>query len=270
MLRSVFIPRPGYVFVEGDFSQLELRVAAWFSQDAVMLDAFRSGKDLHYETARLIAPMAFGMSTEEFERLYTSTDSAEKARGKELRVRAKTTNFALMYGTHPATLAQQWSVTVSQAEATVNAILGLFKSLKRCIAETQAKARVQLGVYVPWRGKPGNWRPLPGFGEQGEHGDAARGNAERAAWNTPCQGMAAHLMTASLARIAERFVFEDIDAHQLLTIHDADIVEVRVGQVREAMRAMREVMTSWGDELGVPLVVDFKVGESLGAMREVH
>jgi DNA polymerase-1 len=260
MARNCFCARPGCVLLEADFSQLELRVAAMLSQDPVMIGMFKAGHDFHEATAKLVAPVVWGVK---------DWDALTKDARKHYRRDAKTLNFTINYevGNPEYTVARKLGIPVPDAEVLVKAVMGKFSTLKRTIDAFVSRAQKHGGVPVYIDGEQANWRPLPNIGAQGENAEGLVRNATNSAWNTPVQGTAAHFCTRSLPVIQKRFDQEKTDAEIVLTVHDSICAEVRKDQVPQAAEAMFETMAGFHN-YGVPVVVDFKIGESWGNMEE--
>lgn len=176
MSRDIFIAPPGYMLVEADYSQLELRIAAMLSQDPVMIEMFLSGHDFHERTAQLVAPVAWNV---------TDWDALTPELKKQYRRAAKSMNFQVNYDLEPAfKLGKTLGIPTRDAEKFVALVFGKFRKLKQTIDNTVAAARKHGGVFVYLDGQPANWRPLPMIGESGA--DESRGrlrNASNAAWN---------------------------------------------------------------------------------------
>jgi uracil-DNA glycosylase family 4 len=259
MARDCFCSRDGYLLLEADYSQLELRVAAMISQDPVMIRMFESGHDFHLQTAKLVAPKVWGVK---------DWDALTDEQKKHYRRDAKTLNFTINYDHDPTyTVANKLSIPVADAEVLVRAVMGEFRVLKRTIEKFIGLAMKHGGVPVYIDGKQANWRPLIAIADQGDDAKGRVKNAVNSAWNTPVQGTAAHFATRSLEPIQKCFDAAGLDAELVLTVHDSIMVEVRKGQERKAAEIMHEVMTGWHN-YGVPVVVDFKLGDHWGSMHE--
>lgn len=254
MCRDLFVAAPGFVLVEADYNQVELRVAALLSGDVVMGDVFRSGRDFHLETARLVAPI-----------MGVDPETVDKAH--PLRSRAKTTNFGLLYGKEVNGLAAELGISRKESQTLVDAILGKFRQLATWSRAVVDEARRTGECRTWWAGAPARRRPLPELGSPVE--DERRG-AERAAVNTPIQGTAAEFTNASLGAL-QRWIEEEgleRDVRLVLTVYDSIVAEVREGYVQEFVAAANRIMTGW-DSGPVPLVADFKAGPSWGSMEGV-
>ena len=260
MARNCFCARPGYVLLEADFSQLELRVAAMLSQDPVMIAMFKAGHDFHEATAKLVAPQVWGVK---------DWEALTKDQRKHYRRDAKTLNFTINYevGNPEYTVARKLGISVADADVLVKAVMGKFSVLKRTIDAFVSRAQKHGGVPVYIDGEQANWRPLLNIGAQGENAEGLVRNATNSAWNTPVQGTAAHFCTRSLPVIQKRFDAERTDAEIVLTVHDSICAEVRKDRVPQAAETMYETMAGWFN-YGVPVVVDFKIGETWGEMEE--
>jgi uracil-DNA glycosylase family 4 len=260
LARDIFISPPGYSLLEADQSQVELRGAAFVSGDPVMIDLFRRGVDMHDATAGMICTIAWGISPERWAAM-------SKEERSPFRSKAKTVVFGLLYGKTAYALAHDLGCTTAEAERIVAAVLGKFKRLNAWIESQHASAQKLGGVMVPWRNLPGIWRQLNGIGEYGDQAKYIRQNAINASVNTPIQGWASWVTTASLWPIQQEFDAEGLDAHIVLSVYDSVMCEVRNDHIVEAARIMQRIMTSWesGD---VPLVVDFKLGTAWGSLAE--
>jgi DNA polymerase-1 len=248
-----------WILVEGDYSQLELRIAAMVSGDPLMIDLFRQGVDFHDATARMIAPLAFGISHAQWDVMTTEMR-------EEYRSKTKPVNFGIHYGKTAAGLAAELKTSVAKTERILEAVLGQFPVLRKEMEQTLRSARRDGGVMVQWAGEDANWRWLTAIADQGEAFEGRRKNAENAAWNTRIQGGAAHYATASLKPVQDAYEAEGLRARLLFPVHDSLVTRCPRSERDEVARIKREVMTShWcGD---VPLVVDFKEGRSWGSMK---
>lgn len=250
MARDIFVADPGCVFIEVDMSQQELRIAGMLSGDPVILDCYQRNEDIHRGTAAVV----YGVAPE--------------AVTKEQRSRSKTVTFGLLYGKTDRGLAKQLNISVNEAQRIRQVVLGRFKHLAQWCTDTLHEARKYGGVSTWWNGHDeARWRELPAINDHTDEGFGARINAENAAVNTPIQGLAADIVTASLYPIVTRFRAEKIHAHLVNTVHDSVMVNVAEAHLADAARIMRDVMTGH-NTMGFPLAVDMKVGRSWGSMTE--
>ena len=241
-IRLAFLPpTPGRVLLAADYSQIELRLFAHMSEDPTLIEAFKSGEDIHAYTARAVFAVPAGEQVP-----------------AELRRRAKAVNFGILYGMGSFGLAQSVGFSRTEAREFIATYFARFPQIKQYIAGAIAKARVD-GFVSTLHGRR---RLLPDL--KSAH-PAMRAAAERVAVNAPLQGSAADLIKLAMVRIARRIAEAKLPAQLLLQVHDELIFEVdphALDSLREDARmAMEDAMT-----LRVPLVVDFKSGPSWGAM----
>jgi DNA polymerase-1 len=241
-IRLAFLPpTPGRVLLAADYSQIELRLFAHMSEDPTLIDAFKSGEDIHAYTARAVFAVPAG-----------------DAVPAELRRRAKAVNFGILYGMGSFGLAQSVGFSRTEAREFMATYFARFPQIKQYIAAAVAKARVD-GYVSTLHGRR---RLLPDL--KSAH-PAMRAAAERVAVNAPLQGSAADLIKLAMVRIARRIEEARLPAQLLLQVHDELIFEVEptaLDALREDARTAMEGAMS----LRVPLVVDFKTGPSWGAM----
>ena len=227
-IRSAFVAPPGHQLVSADYSQIELRVLAHLSQDPVLLDAFRSGQDIHARTAMEIF------------------DVGEAQLTTELRRRAKAVNFGIIYGQGDSGLAK--SVGISRAEASnfIAAYYRRYQGVRRfMLDETLVQAQASESV----RSLLGRRRLVPDI-RSGNR--AKRLAAERIAMNMPIQGTAADLLKLAMLELADPVT---PGTKMILTVHDELVFEVPDAEVPEASERIREVMEGVYD-FAVPLVVE--------------
>ena len=251
LCKDVFVAKPGYVLLEADYSQSELRVAAMLSGDTAMIELFKSGVDFHLQTAKWVAPV-LGINPDEVTKEHY------------LRDRAKTANFASLYQTTPAGLAAQVGCSVKDAEKLLRAILGRFPQLAQWI-ENQ-KRSVALNGYVEtwWAGEPARVRTVYEIAEQDEE---TRASAERSAVNTPIQGSAAEFTHASLGALQAWIDKSHVDSKLVLTVYDSIEQEVKESDLAEVAAMTKHIMEQWPN-YGVPMVAELKVGYSWGTMED--
>jgi DNA polymerase-1 len=236
-IRSAFVAPAGKVILAADYSQIELRLLAHLSQDPELLEAFRSGEDVHVRTASLVF------------------DVPSEAVTREMRGRAKTINFGVIYGMGDAALAKQTGVTRDEAARFILAYFTRYSGVKRFMDETIAKARSGEAV----RTLLGRRRFLPNLHSANR---GLRMEAERIAKNTPIQGTAADLMKLAMVRLGPRpAVPGAAGVKMVLTVHDELVFEVPVEHVEKAGAFIRDTMVT-AMKLDVPLVVDVGHGKS--------
>ncbi len=235
-IRKGFVAEEGRLLLGVDYSQIELRVLAHFSGDAPLVDAFRRGVDIHRQTAAVI----FDVSVD---------DVTADQRG-----RAKTINFATLYGQGAFSLGRQLGISRDEAQAFIDQYFERFSGVRAFLDEQVAKARDQGYVetllgrrrYIPEL-KSRNWN-IRQFGE-------------RVAQNTPIQGTAADLIKQAMLDVAAALREQEPEARMLLQVHDELLFEVpeeRIDPVRELVVERMESAL----ELEVPLVAEWGVGRS--------
>lgn len=235
-IRKMFIPKPGYVLVDADYSQIELRVLAHIADDAAMQQAFISGQDVHTVTASQV----FGVAPEEVTPLQ--------------RRHAKAVNFGIVYGISEFSLADDIGVSRYEAKAYIDSYLEKYRGVRAYMRKVVSDARDSGYTKTTY----GRRRYIP---ELKSSNFNIRQGAERIALNTPIQGTAADLIKLAMIRVdtalAERFP----DAKLILQVHDELIVECPVDQA-EAVAALVSERMQQVAQLKVPLLAEAKWGES--------
>jgi DNA polymerase-1 len=234
-IRRAFAAPPGMRIVSADYSQIELRVLAHLSKDPVLIDAFRTGQDVHTRTAMEVFNVAADGVTD------------------EMRRRAKTINFGLMYGMGEVTLAKRLEASRAEASAFIEAYFKRFDRVRVFMEETLDTARKSESVRTLF----GRLRLVPNV--RSSNG-MLRAAAERIAQNTPIQGTAADLLKLAMIKLAEPVV---PGARMVLTVHDELVFEVPEDAVALAMTRVKETMENV-HPLDVPLEVDIGSGVNWG------
>lgn len=238
-IRQAFVPeqREGWSLLSADYSQIELRLLAHFSEDPHLIEAFQQGEDIHTATASLV----FGMPIEKVT--------------KEQRYRAKTVNFGVVYGQSPFGLAQQLGIPVGEAGQFINLYFSRYGKVKQCIDRIKAEAHATGKVETLC----GRTRDLSRDLQSTNR--SVREFAERAAFNTPLQGSAADLMKVAMIRLQRKLLAEGLKTRIILQVHDELVLEVPDEELEQV-----QALVSWAMELDqplrVPLVVDAYVGPS--------
>ncbi|MFL5402450.1 MAG: DNA polymerase I [Gemmatimonadales bacterium] len=233
-IRAGFVPRPGWVFLVADYSQIELRIMAHLSGDQAFIDAFRQGGDIHRQTAALI----FNVPAPEV----TS----------DMRARAKTINFATIYGQGPFALSRQLGIAQEDARGFIARYFERFSGVRAFLDRQIELARQQGYVETLFKRR----RYIP---EIKERNFSLRAYGERNAQNSPLQGSAADLIKLAMVRIHRAIRDRELSGRMLLQVHDELIFEAPP----EEVEAMTELVRSHMEnvvELRVPLVVDIGVG----------
>ncbi len=240
-IRAAFVAEPGNVLLSADYSQIELRILAHFSEDPVLVEAFSKGEDIHSRTA----PEVFG--------------AAPFAQTAEHRRAAKVINFGIIYGLSPFGLAQNLQIDQKEAAKFIAAYFerysGVKKYLERQVAETR-KTGFTRTLF-------GRVRPIPEINSAQVN---LRNFAERTAMNTPLQGTAADLIKLAMIEIDRRLIAEQFRTRMILQVHDELLFE---GPENELPRLAPLVKTCMEQvhPLRVPLVVDLKSGPNWRDMK---
>lgn len=234
LIRQAVIPDEGCLFLSADYSQIELRLMAHFSQDPHLVEAFRSGQDIHAATAAKI----FNVPLEEVT--------------KDQRRQAKTANFGIIYGISAFGLAQQLDCSRSEAKALIDGYFAAFPGVIDYIEHQKQLAREQ-GYAVTLFGRK---RYLPDILS---HNATVRSFAERNAVNSPIQGTAADIIKMAMVTIHRRLKEEGLKAQMIMQVHDElnfNVPQNEVDKVREiVVSEMQNVV-----HLTVPLIADCGVG----------
>ena len=235
-IRKGFIPRKGWMLVAADYSQIELRLLAHLSRDPAFVEAFNAGGDIHRQTAAIIFDVPIENVT------------------SEMRARAKTINFATIYGQGAHALSRQLKIEHAEARAFIARYFERFSGIRRYLDSMVEFAREHGYVQTIF----GRRRYIP---ELRERNFNIRAFGERTAANSPIQGSAADLIKIAMIRVDRLLRERGLAAKMLLQVHDelvfespADEVEVLETQVRDAMENAAE--------LSVPLVVDVGIGNN--------
>ena len=235
-IRRGFIPAEGNVFLSADYSQIELRVLAHYSGDPAFVEAFREGEDIHRQTAALV----FGVPREEVTR--------------EMRDRAKTVNFAIIYGVGPFSLSSQLGVSVADAKEFIAAYFARFPDVRAYLDEQIERAREQGYVET----LSGRRRYIPEIRSRNYN---IRSFGERAATNAPIQGSSADLLKMAMIRVQDEIGDGGWGAQMLLTVHDELLFEAPSGEI-DRLREMVTREMEGAAELRVPLRVATGAGAS--------
>ncbi|MEZ6189637.1 MAG: DNA polymerase I, partial [Planctomycetota bacterium] len=236
-IRAAFVAgAEDWVLVAADYSQVELRILAHYSQDEALLEAFRADKDVHKATASTV----FGVPFDDV--------------GPELRGRAKAINFGIAYGMGAQRLARDTGLSLDDARSFIDSYFAEFPGIKGYLEAQVAYAR-RFGYVETLLGRR---RPLPDIRATRR---LARSNAERMAINTPIQGSAADIIKIAMVAIDRRLAASDLDAHMLLQVHDELVFECPASQQDALVALVREEMQG-AFPLAVPLKVDVGAGRT--------
>ena len=240
-IRAAFVARPGWTLLAADYSQIELRILAHISRDAVLVEAFRNGEDIHTRTAAEV----FGVPP--------------LMVGPEERRRAKAVNFGIVYGLSPFGLAKQLDISQADARAYIDAYFERYGGVKKFMDKAVAEARRDGHT----RTLLGRRRPIHDLDSRNPN---VRGFAERTAINSPIQGSAADLIKLAMIRIDAKLREQRSDAVMLLQVHDELLFEVPEAEVAPLAEMVKHEMQQVY-ALDVPLVADVKVGPNWRDMK---
>jgi len=235
-IRAAFIAAPGNVLMSADYSQIELRLMAHFSQDPLLLDAYRTGKDIHTLTASEV----FGVDAATMD--------------KETRNRAKAVNFGIVYGISPFGLSAQLGIDQRTAREYIERYFERYKGVQRFIEETLETVRKEQAVRTFF----GRVRPIPDIQSRNPN---MRGFAERTAVNTPLQGTAADLIKLAMLRIDQVIRERKMRSRMTLQVHDELLFDVVPEESGELERIVRHEMEHVA-EFSVPIVAEVGMGQN--------
>ena len=233
-LRKVFIPRDGWVLLDADYSQIELRLMAHFSGDAALIDAFRNGEDIHARTASEIFDVPPEWVT------------------PELRSRAKAVNFGLIYGISGFGLSRNTGVSRKEAASFIEKYFRKYPGVKRFMDEATGEG-IRRGYALTLMNRR---RYLPELQSPKAN---IREFGKRAAMNTPIQGTAADLMKLAMVRVDEALRRENLESRLILQVHDELLLECPPEEASRAAELLREAMENVV-QLRVPLVAEVHQG----------
>ncbi len=235
-MRKFFVSREGYVLLDADYSQIELRVLASVSNDENMIRAFLDGHDIHTETAAEIFQIPRDMVT------------------ADLRRKAKAVNFGIVYGIGAYSLSQDINVSVREAQEYIDNYLRSFSAVHAYLERTVEEARTNGYVTTAY----GRRRMLPELSNSNKQVQAL---GRRLAMNTPIQGTAADIIKIAMIRVFDRLKRECPEAKLILQVHDELIVECPEEKREAASVILREEMEA-AASLRAPLIAEVHTGSS--------
>lgn len=235
-IRKVFIPKEDYVFVDADYSQIELRVLAHFSGDQKLIEAYHQNQDIH----ALTASQVFGVPMDEVDDL--------------MRRNAKAVNFGIVYGISSFGLAEDLDISKKEAAAYIESYFATYPGVKKFLDETVEHAK-KTGIT---RTLFGRIRQIP---ELSSSNFMQRSFGERVAMNSPIQGTAADIIKIAMIRVHQRLQKEQLRSSLILQIHDELLIETHKDEVEQVKQILVEEMMHAADLL-VPLSVSVSVGNT--------
>lgn len=235
-LRRMFIASNGRIFVDADYSQIELRVLAAIADDAAMKKAFSDGADIHTETAAQVLKIPANEVT------------------KEQRSRAKAVNFGIVYGIGDFSLAKDLKISVKEARRYIDSYLEHYSGVKAYMERIKEEAR-QNGYVKTLMNRV---RYIPELKSSNYN---TRMFGERVALNTPIQGTAADIIKLAMVRVHRRLEAEGLSSKLVLQVHDELIIEAEPSEEEQVKKILRQEMENAAD-IGVGLIVDMNSGRS--------
>ena len=235
-IRKAFVPDEGYIFLSADYSQIELRLMAHLSGDKNMIEDFISGHDIHTATAAKI----FGVSFDEVTR--------------EMRSRAKTANFGIIYGISSFGLSERLNIGRKEAKELIDGYFASYPGVKQYMEESIKQAR-EKGYVTTMFGRRRYVRDI------NSRNQVVRGNAERNAINAPIQGSAADIIKIAMIRIFNQIRNKGLKSRMILQVHDELILEVAHDELELVKEIVISEMTG-AASLKVPLKVDWGTGSN--------
>jgi len=235
-IRKAFIPKKGWHLLAADYSQIELRILAHYSDDKILIKAFKEDEDIHTRTA-----------TEVFQVFPSLINS-------ELRQQAKVINFGIVYGMSPYGLSKELGISRKMAKTYIHNYFTRYKGVKQFIDETIEQARISKKTSTLL----GRIRLLPDINSSNKN---LREFAERTAINTPIQGTAADLIKIAMITVDSAFTEKGLKSAMLLSVHDEIVFEVPPDELDTVRSIVKDIMEGvW--ELKVPLKVNMAVGKN--------
>ena len=235
-IRTAFIAAPGNLLMSADYSQIELRLMAHFSQDALLLNAYRTGIDIHTLTASEV----FGIPIAELD--------------KETRARAKAVNFGIVYGISPFGLAAQLGIDQKTARTYIETYYERYAGIRSFIDQTLETVRRQGSVSTHF----GRIRPIPDIASRNPN---MRGFAERTAINTPLQGTAADLIKLAMIALDREILARNLRSRMTLQVHDELLFDVVPEEAEEMQQLVKHEMENVA-QFSIPIVADVGLGDN--------
>ena len=235
-IRKVFVPMEGCLFMDADYSQIELRILAHMSEDAQLIEAYQMEEDIH----RITASKVFHTPFEEVTDLQ--------------RRNAKAVNFGIVYGISSFGLSQDLSISKKEAAAYIEQYFETYPGVKRFLDEMVEKAKKQRYVTTMY----GRRRPIP---ELSSSNFMQRSFGERVAMNSPIQGTAADIMKIAMIRVWENLHKENLKSRLILQVHDELLIETYAGEEEQVRQILTEQMQQAAN-LSITLEIDLHTGDN--------
>jgi len=240
-IRAAFVPAAGMKFISADYSQIELAILAFLSQDPVLLQAFRDGRDIHRQTASLIFSVPESEVT------------------PDQRAVGKTINFGVVYGMSAYGLSQRLKIAKADADRFIKTYFQRYEGVDKYLKETIRGAEKN-GFITTLMGRR---RRIIAIRSPNR---TEKAGAERVAVNSPIQGTAADIVKLAMVKLSARLRQERLAARILLQVHDEIIMECPVEECQKALRVVEDVMEHVVEQ-DIPLKVHCETGDSWGAFH---
>ena len=234
LIRKVFLPEQGHLFVDSDYSQIELRVLAHLSDDEKLIEAFKNGQDIHRSTASLVFDTPFDEVTD------------------IQRRNAKAVNFGIVYGISAFGLANDLNIGRKEAQAYIDSYFEKYPKIKAFLDKTVADAKEKGYIKTMF----GRIRPIP---ELSSSNFMQRQFGERVAMNSPIQGTAADIIKIAMIRVHDRLLKENLKSKLILQVHDELLIETAEDEKKYVIELLEEEMHKAAD-----LKVSMEVGTECG------
>ena len=234
LIRKVFLPEEGHLFVDSDYSQIELRVLAHLSDDEKLIAAFKNGQDIHRSTASLVFDTPF----------YEVTDIQRR--------NAKAVNFGIVYGISAFGLANDLNIGRKEAQAYIDSYFEKYPKIKAFLDKTVSEAKEKGYIKTMF----GRIRPIP---ELSSSNFMQRQFGERVAMNSPIQGTAADIIKIAMIRVHDRLLKENLKSKLILQVHDELLIETAEDEKEYVIELLEEEMHKAAD-----LKVSMEVGTECG------
>ena len=235
-IRKVFLPEEGYIFLDADYSQIELRVLAQLSQDEKLIHAYEENQDIHARTASEV----FGIPMDEV----TSTQRRD----------AKAVNFGIIYGLSAFGLSQDLKISRKQAQEYIDRYFAMYPRVKEFLDGEVEKGKTDGYVKTMFN----RIRPIP---ELKSSNFMQRNFGERVAMNSPIQGTAADIIKIAMVRVNMKLKEKQMKSRLLLQIHDELLIETHLDEFEEVKEILQNEMMN-AVSLRVPLNIDIEQGAS--------
>ncbi len=235
-IRKVFLPEEGYIFLDADYSQIELRVLAHLSKDEKLIHAYQENQDIHARTASEV----FGVPMDQV----TSGQRRD----------AKAVNFGIIYGLSAFGLSQDLKITRKQAQDYIDKYFATYPKVKEYLDQEVEKGRTEGFVETMFHRR----RPIP---EMKSKNFAQRNFGERVAMNSPIQGTAADIIKIAMVRVNMKLKEKNMKSRLILQIHDELLIETWLDELEEVKKILKTEMMN-AAELEIPLEIDINTGSS--------